>query len=110
MSFFRRLTPYHLVGDVWDEDSAYMEMLANEVRHFVLPTILSWISLTSVLQGARLREKSEKQPEGDDTSDISDESDIDEELGYISPLDHVDPYVSFKQALTGACLYLHLAQ
>ena len=24
-----------------------------------------------------------------------------EELGYISPLDNIDPYVTFKQALTG---------
>ncbi|KAJ3557178.1 hypothetical protein NM688_g1613 [Phlebia brevispora] len=66
--------------DVWDEDSAYIEMLANE--------------------GARLREKSEKQAAGDEVSESSEESDIDEELGYISPLDNVDPYVSFKQALT----------
>ncbi|KZT65852.1 ARM repeat-containing protein [Daedalea quercina L-15889] len=66
--------------DVWDEDSAYMEMLANE--------------------GARLREKSARQAAGDDDEESEDDSDIDEELGYISPLDPVDPYVSFKQALT----------
>ncbi|OSX56395.1 hypothetical protein POSPLADRAFT_1068094 [Postia placenta MAD-698-R-SB12] len=66
--------------DVWDEDSAYLEMLANE--------------------GARLREKSQRQAAGDDVSDISEETDIDEELGYLSPLEHVDPYISFKQALT----------
>ncbi|KIP02790.1 hypothetical protein PHLGIDRAFT_95597 [Phlebiopsis gigantea 11061_1 CR5-6] len=70
--------------DVWDSDSAYIEMLANE--------------------GARLREKSLKQEAGGDTSDYSDddddESDIAEELGYISPLDTVDPYVTFKRALT----------
>ncbi|EMD40235.1 hypothetical protein CERSUDRAFT_112428 [Gelatoporia subvermispora B] len=68
--------------DVWDEDSAYMEMLANE--------------------GARLREKSAKQLAGEDFSDDEDEDDedIEEELGYISPLDTVDPYVTFKQALT----------
>ncbi|TCD68344.1 hypothetical protein EIP91_010982 [Steccherinum ochraceum] len=70
--------------DVWDEDSAYIEMLANE--------------------GARLREKSEKQAAaGDDFSDDDDdddEDDIIEELGYISPLDSVDPYGAFKQALT----------
>ena len=37
----------------------------------------------------------------DDVSEYTDdESDIAEELGYISPLDTVDPYVSFKQALT----------
>lgn len=68
--------------DVWDEDSAYLEMLAKE--------------------GARLREKSEKRTEGQEVEDDSDEedSDIEEELGYISPLDKVNPYVTFKQALT----------
>ncbi|PCH39811.1 ARM repeat-containing protein [Wolfiporia cocos MD-104 SS10] len=67
--------------DVWDEDSAYIEMLANE--------------------GARLRDKSARAAAGeDDESDISSVSDIAEELGYISPLDNVDPYVSFKHALT----------
>ncbi|KAJ7133547.1 armadillo-type protein [Mycena epipterygia] len=65
--------------DVWDEDSAYLELLANE--------------------GARLREKSEKGEEGEDDSDDEDD-DITEELGYFSALDNVDPYVSFKQALT----------
>ncbi|KAJ7274060.1 armadillo-type protein [Mycena rebaudengoi] len=64
--------------DVWDEDSAYLEMLANE--------------------GARLREKSEKAEVGEEDSDSDDE--ITEELGYFSALDNVDPYVSFKQALT----------
>lgn len=53
-------------------------------------------------KGARLREKSEKQAAGEDYESIaSDDSDIDEELGYMSPLDSVNPYVSFKQALTG---------
>ncbi|KAA1474736.1 ARM repeat-containing protein [Dentipellis sp. KUC8613] len=67
--------------DVWDEDSAYIEMLAKE--------------------GVRLREQSEKRANEDSVSDESDdESDIDEELGYISPLDTVDPYSTFKQALT----------
>jgi len=66
--------------DVWDEDSAYMEMLANE--------------------GARLREKQDKVAAGDYESDSDDDSDIEEELGYISALDAVDPYNAFKQALT----------
>ncbi|KAH7915448.1 armadillo-type protein [Hygrophoropsis aurantiaca] len=66
--------------DVWDEDSAYLELLANE--------------------GARLREKSEKIAGGDDVSESSVESDIEEELGFFSPLDTVDPYTTFKQALT----------
>ncbi|EGN93981.1 hypothetical protein SERLA73DRAFT_115471 [Serpula lacrymans var. lacrymans S7.3] len=66
--------------DVWDEDSAYLEMLAKE--------------------GARLRAKSDRLADGDDLSVSSEESEIDEELGYFSPLDVVNPYVSFKQALT----------
>lgn len=52
-------------------------------------------------QGARLREKSQREVTGDEESITSDDSDIEEELGYISPLDTVDPYVSFKQSLTG---------
>ncbi|KAF8157919.1 armadillo-type protein [Crassisporium funariophilum] len=64
--------------DVWDEDSAYMELLARE--------------------GARLREKSENEEEEEESSD--EDEDIPEELGYMSPLDNVNPYVSFKQALT----------
>ncbi|KAH9949788.1 armadillo-type protein [Amylocystis lapponica] len=67
--------------DVWDEDSAYLEMLANE--------------------NARLREKAaQKQITGTAESDVSSESDIDEELGFISPLDYADPHTTFKQALT----------
>ncbi|KAI0786127.1 ARM repeat-containing protein [Abortiporus biennis] len=67
--------------DVWDEDSAYIEMLANE--------------------GARLREKSEKQAAGEEYEESDDESDVmEEELGYISPIENVDPYSSFKNALT----------
>jgi len=66
--------------DVWDEDSAYIEMLANE--------------------GARLREKSEKEAAGEDVSDFEEEEDIAEEFGWTSPLEQVNPYVTFKQALT----------
>lgn len=71
--------------DVWDEDSAYVEMLANE--------------------SARLREKSAKQANGEEISDDEEEDDIEEELGYISPLDNVDPYITFKQALTSMFLF-----
>lgn len=66
--------------DVWDEDSAYLEMLANE--------------------GARLREKAEKVEAEEEDDDESEDEDIEEELGYISALENVNPYVSFKQALT----------
>ncbi|KDQ62833.1 hypothetical protein JAAARDRAFT_30743 [Jaapia argillacea MUCL 33604] len=66
--------------DVYDEDTAYMELLAKE--------------------GARLREKSNKLANGDDASESSEDSELEEELGYISAIDNVDPYASFKQALT----------
>ncbi|KAG2009602.1 importin alpha re-exporter, variant 3 [Coprinopsis cinerea AmutBmut pab1-1] len=68
-------------GDVWDDESAYLEMLANE--------------------GARLREKQNRPPDApsDDESD-DEEEEIEEELGYLSPIDGVDPYVTFKRALT----------
>ncbi|KDR83035.1 hypothetical protein GALMADRAFT_238799 [Galerina marginata CBS 339.88] len=68
--------------DVWDEDSAYLEMLAKE--------------------SARLRERSEAtaNPAEDDDSDEDSDEDIDEELDYISPLENINPYISFKQALT----------
>ncbi|KAG1727174.1 armadillo-type protein [Suillus paluster] len=62
--------------DVWDEDSAYLEILAKE--------------------GARMREKSEKAETGDDESDTSEESEIEEELGFFSLLDTINPYVTFK--------------
>lgn len=60
-------------------------------------------------QGARLRAKAEgKTAEGaavadDDGETVSSESDIEEELGFFSPLDAVDPYSSFKQALSSEC-------
>jgi hypothetical protein len=69
-------------GDVWDDNSAYIEMLAKE--------------------GQRLREVAERREHDGDggTSDASEEEEIEEELGFISPLDTVNPYVTFKQALT----------
>ena len=51
-------------------------------------------------ESQRLREKSAKQANGEEISDDEEEDDIEEELGYISPLDTVDPYITFKQALT----------
>jgi len=68
-------------GDVWDEESAYMEVLAKE--------------------GARLRAMNEKREGGYAGSDSSsEEEEIEEELGYFSPLDTVNPYETFKNALT----------
>jgi importin-7 len=53
-----------------------------------------------------LREKSGKKADDgsaadDETLDSSDDDSIDEELGFETPLDSVDPYITFKRALTG---------
>jgi hypothetical protein len=72
--------------DVWDEDSAYIEMLAKE--------------------GQRLRMQSAGQDgdgdgDGDEAeSDGADSDDeIEEELGFVSPLEQLDVYVRFRRAL-----------
>jgi len=65
----------------------------------------TFLPILTILQGARLREKQDKSIAGEEESDSEDE-DIEEELGYISALDTVDPYVSFKQALTSMSIYL----
>jgi len=67
--------------DVWDEESTYLELLAEE--------------------SARLREAAEKSRNGEEAEvSSSDEEELEEELGFISPLDVLDPYVTFKHALT----------
>jgi len=66
--------------DVWDDDSAYMELLAE--------------------QSARLRERAENRETNGDDDESDDDAQIEEELGFISPIDNVNPYTSFKQALT----------
>jgi len=66
--------------DVWDNDSAYLELLAE--------------------QSARLRERAENKVAEGEESESDEEDEIEEELGFISPLDSVNPYTSFKQALT----------
>ena len=38
--------------------------------------------------------------EDDDDEDDADEE-LEEDLGFISPLENVDPYITFKHALTG---------
>lgn len=53
-----------------------------------------------LFQSARIRERAEGKDE-----DVSDESDIEEELGFFSPLDTVNPYASFKQALTSCVVF-----
>lgn len=57
-----------------------------------------------LVQSARLREKAENKENDEDA--FSEESDqIEEELGFISPLDTVNPYTSFKQALTSCVVF-----
>jgi len=52
-------------------------------------------------EGARLRAMNEKREGGYEGSDSSsEEEEIEEELGYFSPLDSVNPYETFKNALT----------
>ena len=51
-------------------------------------------------QGARLRANQEDRQSGDDNDDDSSDESIDEELGFLSPLENVDPYLTFKHALT----------
>lgn len=54
-------------------------------------------------QGARLRAMNEKREGGYVGSDSSsEEEEIEEELGYFSPLDSVNPYDTFKHALTSS--------
>lgn len=92
-------------------------MLAREVREETpYPFFLRLIRHD---QGARLRQQSEKtaatngeaEEDGeevggsDDDEDDDSDDEIDEEMGYISPLDTVDPYVTFKQAL-GSMFFL----
>jgi hypothetical protein len=52
-------------------------------------------------ESARLRARSEKTAEeGEDVSDESEESEIEEELGFFSLIDAINPYTTFKHALT----------
>lgn len=68
--------------DVYDEDTAIRDVMARETE--------------------RLQQNAEKLAAGQtdvvDDESLSDEE-IEEELGYISPLDSVDPYLAFQSAL-----------
>ena len=76
-------------------------MLANEVSAHNRCAVNT--DLSPLLQSARLRARSEKQTEqGEDVSDASEESEIEEELGFFSLIDAINPYATFKQALTSA--------
>lgn len=60
-------------------------------------------ALTAPGQGARLRAMNEKREGGyAGSNSSSEEEEIEEELGYFSPLDTVNPYETFKNALTSS--------
>ena len=82
-------------------------MLANEVSgvFHLLPrtSTLTHVRPCDAPQSARLRARSEKMTEeGDDVSDDSEESEIEEELGFFCLIDAINPYTTFKHALTSA--------
>ncbi|KAL0564749.1 Nonsense-mediated mRNA decay protein 5 [Marasmius crinis-equi] len=64
--------------DIWDKDSAYLEILTKE----------------------EARRSKEFEDEGESIESDVEGKAVAEELGYISPLDNVNLYNSFKQALT----------
>ena len=86
-------------GDSEDED----EELSSA---FLLPTVSPHLVPPKSGKGKTVRfadadawdEREQVFDVGEDESD--DEEEIAEELGYISPLDTVNPYVTFKHALT----------
>lgn len=65
------------------------------------------------MKGARLRARAdnlnratagEEEPEDSE----SDDDELEEDLGFISPLENIDPYVTFKHALQGLCIVFSL--
>ena len=62
-------------------------------------------ALTILRQGERLRAGGGEAVD-DSEEDSDDDEDLEEDLGYLTPLDSVDPYVSFKQALTSTWFIL----
>lgn len=84
--------------DVYDEDTAIRDVMAREVRNLSSRGIA-----LKYLQTERLQENAAKLAAGQDLNDDEDilsDEDIEEELGYISPLDSVDPYLAFKRSLS----------
>ncbi|KAF9046357.1 armadillo-type protein [Panaeolus papilionaceus] len=79
--------------DVWDDESRYREIIAAEGNRL----------REEALKARELGSQADSDGEDIDGDDDDDEEDdrIEEELGYISPLDNVNPYAVFKQALTG---------
>ena len=56
-----------------------------------------------LVQSALIRERAESKEAYED--DDSESDPIEEELGFFSPLDTVNPYTSFKQALTSCVVF-----
>lgn len=60
-----------------------------------------------LVQSARLRERAESGGTDEDEDESDEDDQIEEELGFISPLDTVNPYTSFKQALTSCVVFFY---
>jgi importin-7 len=56
-------------------------------------------------QSALLREKAENRQANGDADESDEDDEIEEDFRFITPIDTVDPYTSFKQALT-SCVVL----
>ena len=67
---------------VWDEDSAYVEMLAQEGQQS---------RAEAAAKGSGAVSDAEDDSDGDD--------ELEEELGYISPLESLDVHIRFREAL-----------
>jgi hypothetical protein len=57
-------------------------------------------------QGERLASKASKEEDGEESDESEDE--IEEELSYITPIDNVNPYITFKRALNSMCSHSYL--
>jgi hypothetical protein len=93
--------------DVYDEDTAIRDVMAREVGRRGAQYFLA-----DPFQAERLQLNAAKLSSGEDVydEDIDSDEDIEEELGYISPLDSVDPYLAFKRSLSSTYLTIHDGQ
>ena len=93
--------------DVYDEDTAIRDVMAREVGHRGAQYFFA-----DSFQAERLQLNAAKLSSGEDVydEDIDSDEDIEEELGYISPLDSVDPYLAFKRSLSSTYLTIYGVQ
>lgn len=115
---FSLLNCSHLIKDV------QMPMYGMQIRSIWSSLLRRYIVFVSsfgtlvtlytlLKQGQRLRERDSAPQNGieeDDEDEDEDEGDddwADDEIAYISPIDNVDVYVSFKSSLEGSSIRAH---